>query len=108
MGAAIRARLSAAVIEAELAKGRATSLDKAVAYALEGLGDLEEPASAAWPLHSPGGYDRWWIARLTERRERAEARDQRHQASVLCGTDARPPRLDAGGMQPPARGEGAT
>jgi hypothetical protein len=55
LGAAIRARFSAAVIEAELAKGRATSLDKAVAYALEGVGDLQEPAGAAWAAPLPRG-----------------------------------------------------
>jgi tetratricopeptide (TPR) repeat protein len=42
---AVRARLNADAIEAELAKGRATSLDEAVAYALQGVGDLEEPTS---------------------------------------------------------------
>jgi predicted ATPase/class 3 adenylate cyclase len=45
LGAAIRARLNPAAIEAELAKGRGTSRNEAVAYALEGVGDLEEPAS---------------------------------------------------------------
>jgi predicted ATPase/class 3 adenylate cyclase len=45
LGLAVRARLSPDAVEAELAKGRATSLDEAVAYALEGVGDSEEPAS---------------------------------------------------------------
>jgi predicted ATPase/class 3 adenylate cyclase len=45
LGSTVRARLSVDAVEAELAKGRATSLDEAVAYALEGVGDSEEPAS---------------------------------------------------------------
>jgi predicted ATPase/class 3 adenylate cyclase len=45
LGSAVRARLSPDAIEAELAKGRATSLDQAVAYALEGVGDSQDPAS---------------------------------------------------------------
>jgi hypothetical protein len=45
LGSAVHARLSPDAVEAELAKGRATSLDEAVAYALEGVGGSEEPAS---------------------------------------------------------------
>jgi hypothetical protein len=45
LGFAVRAQLSAEAIDAELAKGRATSLNEAVAYALEGVGGFEEPAS---------------------------------------------------------------
>jgi predicted ATPase/class 3 adenylate cyclase len=45
LGFAVRARLDADAFQAELAKGRATSLDEAVAYALEGVGDSKEPAS---------------------------------------------------------------
>jgi predicted ATPase len=45
LGSSVRARLNADAFEAELAKGRATSLDQAVAYALQGVGGFEEPAS---------------------------------------------------------------
>jgi predicted ATPase/class 3 adenylate cyclase len=45
LGSTVRARLSADAVKAELAKGRATNLDEAVAYALEGVADSEDPAS---------------------------------------------------------------
>jgi hypothetical protein len=41
----VRARLNADAFEAEFAKGRATSMDQAVVYALERVGDAELPAS---------------------------------------------------------------
>jgi len=40
----VRARHGPDAVQAELAKGRVTSLDQAVAYALEGIYDSEEPA----------------------------------------------------------------
>ena len=45
LGSTVRACLTPDAIEAELAKGRATSLDEAAAYALEGSGDIDEPTS---------------------------------------------------------------
>jgi predicted ATPase/class 3 adenylate cyclase len=45
LGSTVRARLNADAVEAELAKGRAANLDEVVAYALGGVGDLQEPAS---------------------------------------------------------------
>jgi hypothetical protein len=45
LASTVRARLNADAVQAELAKGRATTLDQAIAYGLEGVGDSKEPAS---------------------------------------------------------------